>query len=75
MPSINDPSTEGKFYYSGGFNTLKHGSSNSGGPISSIQLELPKPGVRETETDWKNYSNALVFALEKYFKIHYGIDL
>ena len=75
VPSINDPSTEGKFYYSGGFNTLKHGSSNSGGPISSIQLELPKPGVRETETDWKNYSNALVIALEKYFKIHYGIDL
>ena len=75
VPSISDPSTIGTFYYSGGYNTSTHGSAIIGNPISSIQLELPKPGIRENSVQWKDYSNALVIALEKYFKVHYDIDL
>ena len=48
VPSLNDPSTNGTHYYSGGYNTMIHGSAISGSPISSIQLELPNPGIRET---------------------------
>ena len=75
VPSVNDPSTNGTHYYSGGYNTKTHGSAISGSPISSIQLELPKPGIRENSLQRKNYSESLVITLQKYFKIHYGIDL
>ena len=75
VPSVNDPSTNGTHYFSGGYNTKTHGSAISGSPISSIQLELPKPGIRENSLQRKNYSESLVITLQKYFKIHYGIDL
>ena len=75
VPSINDPSTNGTHYYSGGYNTLTHGSAIDGSPISSIQLELPKPGIRENSLQRKNYSESLVMTLIKYFKVHYNIDL
>ena len=75
VPSINDPSTNGTHYYSGGYNTKTHGSAIDGSPISSIQLELPKPGIRENSLQRKNYSESLVMTLIKYFKVHYNIDL
>ena len=75
VPSVSDPSTNGTFYYSGGYNTSAHGSAITGSPISSIQLELPKPGIRENSVQWRNYSESLVIALQKYFKAHYNIDL
>tara|TARA_B100000614_G_scaffold76553_1_gene68425 strand:- start:1400 stop:2365 length:966 start_codon:yes stop_codon:yes gene_type:complete len=75
VPSLNYPSTNGKFYFSGGYNTKIHGSAINGSPISSIQIELPKPGIRENSLQWKNYSKALVTALEKYFKTHYRMEL
>ena len=75
VPSTNDPSTNGMFYFSGGYNTYVHGSVNSGSPVSSIQLELPKPGIRENSVQWQNFGESLAIALEKYFKVHYNIDL
>ena len=75
VPSANDPSTNGMFYFSGGYNTYVHGSVNSGSPVSSIQLELPKPGIRENSVQWQNFGESLAIALEKYFKVHYNIDL
>ena len=75
VPSLNDPSTNGTHYYSGGYNTMIHGSAISGSPISSIQLELPNPGIRENSLQRKNYAESLVITLQKYFKVHYNIDL
>ena len=40
-----------------------------------VQLELPKPGIRENSAQWKNFGESLSIALEKYFKVHYNIDL
>ena len=49
LPSINDLSPDGMRYFSGGYNTARHGS-RSGGVISSIQIELPKPGIRDNQS-------------------------
>ena len=74
LPSLNDPSPMGMRYFSGGYNTSKYGSNGNGGKISSIQLELPLPDVRENSTQWNSFGEALSTALEKYFKKHYNID-
>ena len=69
LPSINDLSPDGMRYFSGGYNTARHGS-RSGGVISSIQIELPKPGIRDNQSTWSSYSKALNSTISKYYKIH-----
>ena len=69
LPSINDLSPDGMRYFSGGYNTARHGS-RSGGVISSIQIELPKPGIRDNQSTWSSYSKALNSTINEYYKIH-----
>ena len=69
LPSINDLSPDGMRYFSGGYNTARHGS-RSGGVISSIQIELPKPGIRDNQSTWSSYSKALNSTINKYYKVH-----
>jgi N-formylglutamate amidohydrolase len=69
LPSINDLSPNGMRYFSGGYNTARHGS-RSGGVISSIQIELPKPGIRDNQSTWSSYSKALNSTISEYYKIH-----
>ena len=75
IPSINDLGPEGMRYFSGGYNTYIHGSVETGGKISSIQIEAPKPGVRDNYSNWNAFGEALSFTLERYFKSHYNMDL
>ena len=75
IPSINDLGPEGMRYFSGGYNTYVHGSVETGGKISSIQIEAPKPGVRDNYSNWNAFGKALSFTLERYFKSHYNMDL
>ena len=69
LPSINDLSPDGMRYFSGGYNTARHGS-RSGGVISSIQIELPKPGIRDNQSTWSSYSKALNSTINEYYKVH-----
>ena len=69
LPSINDLSPDGMRYFSGGYNTARHGS-RSGGVISSIQIELPKPGIRDNQSTWSSYSKALNSTISEYYNIH-----
>ena len=69
LPSINDLSPNGMRYFSGGYNTARHGS-RSGGVISSIQIELPKPGIRDNQSTWSSYSKALNSTINEYYKVH-----
>jgi len=75
LPSINDLSPEGMRYFSGGYNTNFHGSSENGGQISSIQIETPYPGIRDNNFNWNKFGEALSVVLQRYFKLHYDIDL
>ena len=56
-------------YFSGGYNTARHGSRNNG-VISAIQIELPKPGIRDNQSTWSNYSRAINSAISEYYLIH-----
>ncbi|MBT4785159.1 MAG: hypothetical protein HOO21_07370, partial [Candidatus Marinimicrobia bacterium] len=56
-------------YFSGGYNTARHGSRNNG-VISAIQIELPKPGIRDNQSTWSNYSRAINLAISEYYLIH-----
>ena len=69
LPSVNDPSPSGMRYFSGGYNTARHGSRN-GGVISAIQIELPKPGIRENQSTWSNYSKSINSAINEYYTVH-----
>ena len=69
LPSINDLSPDGMRYFSGGYNTARHGS-RTGGVISSIQIELPKPGIRDNQSTWSSYSKALNSTISEYYKVH-----
>ena len=69
VPSVNDPGPNGMRYFSGGYNTVRHGSKN-GGMISAIQMEAPKPGIRENQTTWSKFSSAFVSTISIYYTKH-----
>ena len=69
VPSVNDPGPGGMRYFSGGYNTARHGSRSSG-TISAIQVELPKPGVRQNQSTWSNFSKSITTTIDRYYTIH-----
>ena len=74
VPSPAYPNPGGRPYYSGGYNTRRHGS-RAGGAVSGVQLEANWTGVREGESDRQAFAEALAEVLEIYFDAHFGIDL
>ncbi len=50
VPSPSNPHPRGGHYFSGGYNTERHGSLD-GGPIVALQMETPWHGVRDTEAN------------------------
>lgn len=71
IPSKNDPGPKGMRYFSGGYNTLRHGSKKSG-IISAIQIEAPKPGIRQNQETWSSFSTAMTTAVKIYYLTHFG---
>ena len=69
LPSENDLSPSGMRYFSGGYNTARHGS-RGGGVISAIQIELPKPGIRENQSTWSSFSKSINSTISTYYNIH-----
>ncbi|NQW35699.1 MAG: hypothetical protein HQ471_01715 [Flavobacteriales bacterium] len=74
VPSNISQSPQGSRFFSGGYNTLRHGSKNSG-LIDAIQLELPKTGIRNNQAEWSAFSGKLTDVLNQYFEEHYEINL
>ncbi len=74
VPAPGDPGPGQASYFSGGYSTFRHGSYFDG-PISAIQIEHPKQGVRDNVADQQVYARHLAEALIEYMKIHYGFDL
>ena len=69
VPSINDPGPNGSRYFSGGYNTARHGS-RGGGMISAIQIEAPKPGIRQNVSTWSQFAQSFTIAVDEYFYRH-----
>ena len=51
--------------------TARHGSRDAG-IISAIQVELPQPGIRDTEENWSSYASAFATAVSAYYLHHLG---
>jgi hypothetical protein len=40
--------------------------------VSGVQIELPRPGIRDTEANRRAFGLALAAAVEAYMNVHYG---
>ena len=60
----------GEDYFSGGYNTERHGSVDSG-KIDAIQIECNFIGVRDSEISLQFFAEATANALVKFLKTHY----
>ena len=74
VPSVNDPGPAGSRYFSGGYITARHGSRD-GGIISAIQVELPQPGIRDTEENRSRYASAFATAVNTYYGHHLELNI
>jgi hypothetical protein len=65
VPSEKQPNAGTSGYFSGGYNTQRHGSA-SGGPISGVQIECNMIGVRDSENARKLFSEAIAEVVKNY---------
>lgn len=74
VPSLNQPNPGQDAYFTGGYNTVRHGSRD-GGTIDAIQLEHHFPGLRDEASNRERYAQALAEILMDYFQAHYDVSL
>jgi hypothetical protein len=74
VPSQSQPGPGTGPYFSGGYDTERHGS-HAGGQVDAIQIEAHRVGVRDTEASRTAFAKALVAALQDYFVAHYDRSL
>ena len=74
VPSTDQPNPGQDDYFTGGYNTVRHGSRD-GGNISGIQIEHHFPGLRDTVENRERYAEARADALLAYFSAHFGVEL
>ena len=72
VPSPGDPSPGSAEYFTGGYDTEQHGSLQAGRTVSAVQIELPLPGIRDTDANRRAFGQALARALEAYMTEHFG---
>ena len=74
VPSASDPDPGGAPYFTGGYNTARHGSRD-GGTVSGIQIEHHFPGLRDTEQNREAYAAILAEAVVTYLEVHFGLGV
>jgi hypothetical protein len=74
VPSTSQPNPGQDDYFTGGYNTVRHGSRD-GGSISGIQIEHHYPGLRDEAQNREQYAEALADALLAFFPAHLGFEL
>jgi N-formylglutamate amidohydrolase len=74
VPSQNQPNPGGNSYFTGGYNTRRHGSRDRGA-VSGVQIECNYTGVRDTEANRQAMAEALGRALAAFFPEHLGFPL
>ena len=74
LPSPESRSPECMRYFSGGYNTFRYGT-NRNFNFSSIQLEFPFQGLRDTPQSRNLFAATFVELVQEYYLIHLNIDL
>jgi N-formylglutamate amidohydrolase len=74
VPSLTDPYPRNtQAYFSGGYNTQRHGSRDDNGAIDAIQIELNQD-IRFEENVRETLIKSLVTTIIEYVDLHYGGD-
>lgn len=72
VPSQADPfPMEGEPYFSGGYNTVRHGSRDNAGGIDAIQIELNQE-IRFDETNRIQLIDSLTHTVNQYLNFYYN---
>ena len=70
---------EGEAYFSGGYNTERHGCAGAGTPgagaVCGVQLEANFTGVRDEATNRVRFAVATAAVVEEYLQRHWGLRL
>lgn len=69
VPSAAQPNPGSATYFSGGYNTARHGSS-SGGQISGVQIECNYINVRDTESAYTKFAGVFAETIADYSDLH-----
>lgn len=72
VPSPGEPSPGDDPYFTGGYNTARHGSREDGVGVSGVQIEMPFAGWRDTAHNRGVVAAGLARALEGFLAVHYG---
>ena len=73
VPSLEDPfPLDGESYFSGGYNTARHGSRDDRGPVDAIQIECNRD-IRFDEEVRPEFIDSISNVILEYVDIHYGI--
>ena len=71
VPSPLIPDPHGEPFFSGGYSTRRHGSLD-GGVVDGVQIELHRPGIRDTDENRRRFAGALARSLRFFLETHYG---
>lgn len=72
-PTALDPGEEP--YFRGGYNTARYRSGGAGDGFFALQIECPRPGVRDSQENRRRFAGALALSLEQWMEHHAGIRL
>jgi hypothetical protein len=75
VPSPRFPDPGGAAYFRGGYNTARYRASREGEAWFSLQVECPRPGVRDSPESRLRFAEALATALGTFLEHHAGLRL
>ena len=75
VPSPTSPDPGEEPYFRGGYNTARYRTGGGTDRFFAIQIECPRPGVRDSEENRRRFAAALAAALGTWLSHHAGIDL
>jgi hypothetical protein len=74
VPSPAQPHAGETKFFGGGYNTRRY-ASPGGGTIFGLQIESPRPGLRDTAPNRSAFAAVFVEVVIDYLEIHADIDL
>ncbi len=75
VPSPTSPDPGEEPYFRGGYNTARYRSGGAEDGFFALQIECPRPGVRDTQENRLRFAGILAMALEQWMVHHAGIPL
>jgi hypothetical protein len=75
VPSPPTPHPGKDPYFRGGYNTARYRTGGADDGFFSVQIECPKPGIRDTAENRLRFAEVLAAVLEEWLAHHAGIRL